>query len=389
MKQRWLMVLGVVVPTAAAALFEGALLVHGSSPTTPQQVVGRVALMAIAATTFSALMLTLVERNRRALREQQRKFDDLFEGSPDGLMLIDGHRRILASNPTAVTLLGYPAQPPLLSLCRLCVLPEGQSCQPDCPLHKNRPDAHFRTTLRTASGKLLAASASLTPLPDQETLLRFSDLTLVESREQAHLSRLLALKALEATEDERRRLARELHDGVGQELYALRLAARAGQPVDDMASALMEEVDKLAKSLWPPVLEKLGLLRALKAAFASHQNVALVAAEDFPRLSPSLEGTLYRIAQEAVANALKHGSPGTVQVKVRQIGAEVVMRVDDDGAGFDELRAEEKLSLGLVGMRERARLVQGVCSITSRPGEGTTVEVQLPLLVPTREGEQR
>ncbi len=388
MKQRWLMVLGVVVPTAAAALFEGALLLHGGSPITPQQVVGRVALMAVAATTFSALMLTLVERNRRTLREQQRKFDDLFEGSPDGLMLVDGHRRIVASNPSAVSLLGYPAQPPLLSLCRLCVLPDGARCESDCPLYKNRPDSHFRTTLRTASGKLLAASASLTPLPDQETLLRFSDLTLVESREQSRLARLLALKALEATENERRRLARELHDGVGQELYALRLAARAGQPVDEMASALMEEVDKLAKSLWPPVLEKLGLPKALRAAFATHQKVALEVAEDFPRLSPSLEGTLYRIAQEAVANALKHGEPNLVTVKVRHNGAEVVMNVKDDGPGFNEGQAEEKLSLGLVGMRERARLVQGVCSITSRPGQGTTVEVQLPILS-TQQGDSK
>lgn len=378
MKPRWLMMLGVAVPTAGAALFEVMLLLHNPSPPSPQQVLGRVALMALAATTFSALMLSLVERNRKTLLTQQRKFDDLFESSPDGLILVDSRRCVLASNPQAVAMLGHPQRD--VSLCQMCVLPQGASCQ-QCPLRRKERESHFRTTLRTSTGKLLAVSASLTHLPGEgETLLRFSDLTLVESREQARLSRLLALKALEATEEERRRLARELHDGIGQELYALRLAATAGQPVGDMATSLMEEVDRLAKSLWPPVLEKLGLPKALQSAFAPHHNVTLDLPEAFPRLSPSLEGTLYRIAQEAVTNALKHGSPKNVEVAVRQTGAEVVMTVRDDGEGFDEARAEERLSLGLVGMRERAELVKGVCSIISRPGQGTTVEVQLPVV---------
>lgn len=376
MKQRWLMVLGVAVPTAGAALFEVVLLLHNPSPPSPQLVLGRVALMALAATTFSALMLTLIERNRKTLQTQQRRFDDLFEGSPDGLILIDSQRAILASNPKAVAMLGEPGD----SFCQLCVLPQGATCE-QCPLHQQERDSHFRTTMRTSSGKLLAVSASLTHLPGEgESLLRFSDLTLVESREQARLTRLLALRALEATEEERRRLARELHDGIGQELYALRLAARAGQPVDEMATSLMEEVDRLAKSLWPPVLEKLGLPKALQSAFAPHDNVTLDLPETFPRLSPPLEGTLFRIAQEAVTNAIKHGSPRKVEVMVRQRAGEVVMTVRDDGEGFDESRAEERLSLGLVGMRERAQLVKGVCSIVSRHGEGTIVEVQLPLV---------
>lgn len=378
MKPRWLMGLGVAVPTAGAALFEVLLLWHNPSPPSPQLVAGRVALMALAATTFSALMLTLAERNRKTLLAQQRKFDDLFESSPDGLILVDSRRRVIASNPQAVAMLGHP--PHDVSLCQMCVLQAGASCQ-QCPLKRQERESHFRTTLRTSTGRLLAVSASLTHLPgDGETLLRFSDLTLVESREQARMTRLLALRALEATEEERRRLARELHDGIGQELYALRLAASAGQPVDEMATSLMEAVDRLAKSLWPPVLERLGLPKALKSAFAPHDNVTLDLPDAFPRLSPSLEGTLFRIAQEAVTNALKHGSPQKVEVAVRQTGAEVVMTVRDDGEGFDESRAEERLSLGLVGMRERAQLVKGVCSIVSRPGQGTTVEVQLPLV---------
>ena len=125
MKQRWLMVLGVAVPTAGAALFEVVLLLHNPSPPSPQLVLGRVALMALAATTFSALMLTLIERNRKTLLTQQRRFEDLFEGSPDGLILIDSKRAILASNPKAVAMLGDPGD----SFCRLCVLSQGATCE--------------------------------------------------------------------------------------------------------------------------------------------------------------------------------------------------------------------------------------------------------------------
>lgn len=373
------MVLGVAVPTAAATLFELGILLYSSSPPTAQQVAGRVFLMAAAATTFSALMLTLAERNRQSLEEQRRKFSDLFESSPDGLLLVDAHRRIIASNPTAVSALGYPQQAPLLSLCRLCVLPAGARCPNDCPLTTQQPASHFRTTMRMSGGKLLAVSASITPLPHKETLLRFSDLTLVESREQARMTRLLSLRALEATEEERRRLARELHDGFGQELYALKLAVGAGQPVEEMVTGLMEDVDKLAKSLWPPVLEKLGLPKALQSTFARNEQVLLKVPEVFPRLTPALEGTLFRISQEAVTNALKHGRPSCIEVTLRCVGQEVVMTIQDDGGGFDEQRAEERLTLGLIGMKERAQLVRGVCSITSRPGKGTTVEVQLPM----------
>lgn len=377
------MLLGVAVPTAAAALFEALILLNSKAPPSPAQAFGRVALMALAAGVFSVLMFTLIGRNRRAMAEQRQKFDDLFEGSPDALLLVNAHRQVVASNPEAFRLLGYPRQPLLFPLCRLCVLPESTTCPGDCPLLRSSRDPHFRTTVRTANGQLLAVAASVTELPGGESLFRFSDLTLVESREEARLTRLLALKALEATEEERRRLARELHDGIGQGLYALRLSATRGQPVDEMAAQLMEEVDRMAKTLWPPVLEKLGLRKALESTFAAHGNVELRVAQEFPRLSPALEGTLYRIAQEAVGNALKHGKPERVEVCLTQSKAEVVLTITDDGLGFEEEVAMERLSLGLLGMRERAQLVDGVCSIVSRIGEGTKVEVQLPREVRT------
>ncbi len=378
MNQRWLMLLGVVVPTAAAALFEVLILLGTKAPPSPGQVVGRVALMALAASTFSLVMFTLIDRNRRALAQQQQKFDDLFEGSPDALLLVDSHRQVLASNPQAQRLLGSPKEPPLFSLCRFCVLPDGAHCPGDCPLRRPGPDPHFRTALRTTNGQLLAVAASVTHLPGGESLFRFSDLTLVESREEARLTRMLSLRALEATEEERRRLARELHDGIGQGLYALRLTTSRGLPVEAMATELMEEVDRLAKSLWPPVLEKLGLTKALESTFSAHENVHLLAPQDFPRLSPALEATLYRIAQEAVGNALKHGEPERVEVILKQSVAEVILVVKDNGSGFEEEIAADRLSLGLLGMKERAQLVAGVCSIVSEPGAGTTVEVQLP-----------
>jgi len=215
---------------------------------------------------------------------------------------------------------------------------------------------------------MLAASTVFTGF--MVTLLKRSE----RQRQEAQLSRRLAWRALEAQEEERRRLARELHDGVAQGLYSLRLASQNGQPIHEILTGLMEEVDQLAKNLWPPVLERLGLGMALQTQLGKLAQVEIE--EIVPRLDPPREAALFRIAQEAVSNALRHGQASQVKIGLRRHQGEVQLTIEDNGRGFNPQM--ESQGLGLLSMRERAQAAQGRFQLHSAPGQGTKVEVSLP-----------
>ncbi len=202
-------------------------------------------------------------------------------------------------------------------------------------------------------------------------------LNLARTREEAELSRALARHALQVQEEERRRLARELHDGLGQELYALKLAvqvaaarsgpsaAPSGLDAEELAGRLMEQVAAMARALYPPVLDKLGLAQALQATLGTLPAVQ-VECDEGPRLPQPLETALYRIAQEGVANALKHAQATTIVVQLKQHS----LRIADDGRG---LPSAPHLGLGLESMRERAHGVGANLSVESGPGTVLTV----------------
>lgn len=380
------MILGVLVPTAAAALFEWLLLYSREVRPSPEEALGRIALMFLAALFFTAFMFALIRSHRRDVEHQSRRFEDIFQNSRQGLILVDEYRQITASNPYAKALLGITGDVPTRPLCQVCCLPSGEKCRESCPILKRDDTTMFRTNLRKRNGALVGTLMCVSHLPRKgsakgsETVLRFHELSEVESREQARTSRLITRKMLEAREEERRRLARELHDGIGQELYALRLAAQTKQPVDLMAQQLMEEVDNLAKQLWPPVLDKLGLRKALEEAFRPHSLVKVEFTDELPTLAVPLKAALYRIAQEAVTNSLKHSGATEITVRLDRRDNELFLTVQDNGRGFSPKLHESADTLGLVSMQERAELAHGVFHLNSTVGVGTVIEVCLPLL---------
>jgi PAS domain S-box-containing protein len=219
------------------------------------------------------------------------------------------------------------------------------------------------------------------------------------ARSHADLQRLVV--AQEAVrEDERKRIARELHDDLQQMLGAIRMhlgSMREAGPGAD-APAQLAEVDALAASaidstrriihnLRPHMLEDLGLVPALDVLVAQFGkltglDVRLAADEAAGRAlldAPAVTTCLYRVAQEALHNVASHAGASSVQVGLSgpQQGR-IVLRISDDGAG---MRAEDRLkpqSFGLLGMQERMRAVGGTLQVEGRPGEGTTVEVSVP-----------
>jgi two-component system sensor histidine kinase NreB len=199
------------------------------------------------------------------------------------------------------------------------------------------------------------------------------------AQEQIRFTRLLAARTLEAQEEERRRLARDLHDGLGQDLYSLRLQAQLGRPVVEQCSALMEEIQRLATSLYPAALERLGLVAGLRSYLDKfwRDRVRLEVSEDFPRLAPAAEAAIFRLVQEAVGNALRHGQAASVLVRLGRESGGLVVEVTDNGCGF-EPTAIPRRGLGLMSMQERAESLGGTLQVESAAQRGTRVRALLP-----------
>jgi signal transduction histidine kinase len=204
-----------------------------------------------------------------------------------------------------------------------------------------------------------------------------------------------------AKEEERREMAHELHDELGQSLTALKLrfqmlsrnpapstiAAQAGEALQ-LIDNLIARVRRISVDLRPPLLDEVGLGPALRTyldgqAALSGLPIAFEASTVGGRLPAEIEIGAFRVVQEGVTNALRHAGAASLRVELRRDPARLHLRVHDDGRGFDVEEAHHKgargARFGLVGMRERLRGLGGTLTIRSRPGQGTEVEAQLPL----------
>jgi two-component system, NarL family, sensor histidine kinase UhpB len=211
--------------------------------------------------------------------------------------------------------------------------------------------------------------------------------------------REVAGRALQAEEEERKRVSRELHDETAQALAALRIRLHVALESEDphRRAAVLEEVRegitgaldgvrRMARGLRPPALDELGLLAAIEAHARMLQESTAVHVrvehdELPPRLPAAVELALYRIVQEALANALRHAAADSVSVRLGVQDGALRAVVADDGRGFDSGPAVsgERSALGIGGMQERARYLGGEVEIDSRPGEGTRVVATIPL----------
>lgn len=197
--------------------------------------------------------------------------------------------------------------------------------------------------------------------------------------------------ALRAQEEERARVARDLHDEVNQSLTGLLLrleAVREQAPPElepalaetrSLANQAMRELLSLARQLRPTALDDLGLAAAIAGQVEQLERGGLVtelsAEGDFSDLDEDVQLVVYRVAQEALANAARHSGADRVAVRLRRSDSGVVLEIADDGRGFAFDQSERGLGIG--GMRERALLVGGELTIESRPDEGTTVRLSV------------
>ena len=223
----------------------------------------------------------------------------------------------------------------------------------------------------------------------------------VERRRLAQES--FARQLIETQETERQRIARELHDGVGQSLLLVKnrltlglKQADSGSPIvthleqaSSEVSQAIEEVRATARLLRPVELDRLGLAKALESMLeritANTDTRISSELDDLGELNNrEMEIQLYRIAQEAINNVLKHSKAPEVIVELKREATGLRLTVQDDGIGFDSVASAEKRGFGLSGMTERARLIGGELSVKSALGKGCRLTVTVPLAKPNR-----
>jgi PAS domain S-box-containing protein len=217
---------------------------------------------------------------------------------------------------------------------------------------------------------------------------------------------VLARQLIEVQETERRTLAHELHDEIGQALTALIINLQAAQrnPLSaqlalplaesiEIVQQTLQQIRNISLDLRPSLLDDLGLVATLRWYLdrqSQRMNIPMyfVGEPITPRLPPLLEITCFRLVQEAITNVARHASARTVDVTLRLQGEHVDLTIHDDGVGFDVAaalaRAAQSGSLGLLGMQERAVLLGGQVTIDSAPGMGTTIVARFPRALRTR-----
>jgi signal transduction histidine kinase len=196
---------------------------------------------------------------------------------------------------------------------------------------------------------------------------------------------------------ERQRIARELHDAVAQTLFSLRLTAQAAaalvrrdpdraivelETVTTLATEATDELRQIVAELRPPDLSREGLAATLASRVALlnrvHGASITYANEGCPKLAPKVEEAMLRVTEEALHNALQHAHAGHVTVTLWGDEHNSILEVHDDGQGFDPATAKASHRLGLASMRERSHAVHGRISVTSTPGHGTTIRMEVP-----------
>ena len=260
--------------------------------------------------------------------------------------------------------------------------------------------------LRRVLSPLIKLTGAMSSVDPDRPGRRLSDVELrsVEGQAMAHafnamLDRLEHARreatrtALAAQEAERLRVARELHDEIGQTLTAVAIQAGGAAHGDsELAQALrevadgvresLEEVRRIARELRPEALDDLGLVNALIALSTriGAQDGLRVRRElqaALPPLSPDVELVIYRVAQESLTNALRHSGAREVTMSLSADAGDVTLAVRDDGKGLPTHLSRD--SSGIAGMRERALLVGGMLSLASVPGQGTEVRLTIPI----------
>jgi PAS domain S-box-containing protein len=353
----------------------------------------------------------ITERKRveQALRQSLERFTKAFHAGPAAMCItrsVDG--LCLDANDQFLKLYGYQREEVIgrttLEL-NLWADPDDRERIGQRLQDSQGSVRDLQVMMRTKSGEIREVLLSIEWIELEDELCALSmahDLTEhkraeVELKQLAEERRILASRVLDAQEQERKRLARDLHDDLGQNLTALKLEsdwvashASEAELIRGFAARLSAKLDEsidllraLSFGLRPSVLDDLGIGPALESLVAmtgkrSRMQCEALISSKIQGMPREIATAVYRIAQEALTNALRHSGASKVRVTSRKLGNSVILRVEDNGKGISEAQLNDPKSLGIAGMRERTHLLEGELTITPRRGGGTIVTARIP-----------
>lgn len=346
-------------------------------------------------------------RAEEALRESEERLRLLVESASDyAIFTMTPEGRINYWNAGAENVFGWSESEALGQTGEIIFTPEDRA--------KGEPKKEIETALKNGrapderfhlckDGSRFYASGVVTPLQDADGNIQgfakiARDITERLEAEKALREKEMLQRIVGAQEDERKRIARDLHDELGQQLTALRLKLAALRKLceTDKLCGRIDEIQLIARSIdngvdfltWelrPAALDDLGLVAALDnyvRQWSHHSGVTaelLASSLKRARFAPETETNLYRIVQEALNNTNKHAKAKSAEVMLKKRGDLIVLIIEDDGTGFHPKNKKNRLKgIGLIGMEERAALIGGTLEIESAPGQGTTIFVRAP-----------
>jgi PAS domain S-box-containing protein len=352
-------------------------------------------------------------RRDELLRLSEAHYREIVETANEGICITNDANEITFANRRFAAMVGFPVDELIgRSAMDLIAPAEAEAARHAFEQRDSGPRGQSEQRLLRADGTELLTSVSTTVLRAQEgrfagMLRMYTDATLRQYVAEAR--DLMVREMVAAQERERQRVARELHDQMGQHVVALTLglarlasvehlgpdAASIVEHLRGVADLLGRDAHTLAMELRPSALDHLGLAVALTSyaeALAGRSQLDIdVHCDSLEtlQLNATLETGIYRIAQEALTNIVKHAQARRVSVILEHRGNTLQLIIEDDGVGFDQFARRQPSMLGLSGMNERVALLGGTLTIETSPGNGTTIFARIPIGIPELEDHEQ
>lgn len=339
--------------------------------------------------------------------EEQARYRELFETSHDAIVLLDAEGRILDINRRGEELTGYSRAALLsMNMVELLLSPEDAPALTEMLADVDDGGAReYRMRWRTNRGDVLYLDGSAVARRSRTGEFVAAFCTLRDVTERIKKEAAIRERIEAAREEERTRIARELHDELGSTLTRVRWDIEALEEEVSTASpqkppvvherfseavrlvdSTIESVQRIAAELRPRMLDDLGLTASLESQVQQFQRANGITCRlhvllDDEDSGPTREQAtaLFRIVQEALTNVSRHARASLVNIVLEQRDGDLALEVRDNGVGINPEAIEKPSALGILGMRERAALVEGRLDISGRPGKGTVLSVRIPM----------
>ncbi len=368
---------------------------------------------AVAAIVINSDITELKKIEMEILKSESR-YKSLIEQSFDGIALINNSGKVIIWNSKLLELLNYSVQEIMEVNFKNIIQNEINELSDDKKeIDLSDKNLHFETIVKRKNKTHFPAEVNISFLKEGMIMYVIRDISERKAAEELHeklfnklieaqnVMKNLSRQLIIVQEQERRNIARELHDEIGQTLTAIKIdilnamkfipSLNAQEQLKDsiqMVEETLNNVRELSLKLRPSILDDLGLIPAVRW-FLDRQSqrtgiTAKVITKQFSeKIPPEIQITCYRIIQEAVTNIVKHSKAKNMSVEINVIANELYIIVSDDGVGYDVLSARKMAtsgySIGVLGMQERAEAVGGWLDIFSKPNEGTKIHAIFPL----------